>query len=64
MSASTGRTPVNALVVYESLYGNTMQIAEAVGEGLAQQITTEVVEVGAAPAEPCESDLLVVGDAR
>lgn len=61
MSASTGRIPVDALVVYESLYGNTMQIAEAVGEGLTRQLTTEVVEVGAAPAEPPAADLLVVG---
>ena len=61
MSASTGRTPVNALVVYESLYGNTMQIAEAVGEGLTRQLTTEVVEVSAAPVDPSLADLLVVG---
>jgi len=52
---------VDALVVYESLYGNTKLIAEAVGEGLAREFTTDVVEVGTAPAEPSGADLLVVG---
>lgn len=28
---------MRALVVYESMYGNTRQIAEAVGEGLAAE---------------------------
>ncbi len=61
MDVSTGRTPTNALVVYESLYGNTKLIAEAVGEGLARELTTDVVEVGVAPTDPSESGLLVVG---
>jgi hypothetical protein len=52
---------VKSLVVYESLYGNTKTIAEAIGEGLDQEFTTEVVEVGAAPANPSATDLLVVG---
>ena len=61
MDVSTGRTPTNALVVYESLYGNTKLIAEAVGEGLAREITTDVVEVGVSSTDPSESNLLVVG---
>jgi len=52
---------MNALVVYESLYGNTKRIAEGIGEGLAQEITTELMEVSAAPADPSSADLLVVG---
>jgi len=52
---------VNALVVYESLYGNTKLMAEAVGDGLAREFTTNVVEVGVAPTDPPESGLLVVG---
>ena len=52
---------MNALVVYESLYGNTKLIAEAVGEGLAQKITTELMEVSAAPVDPSSADLVVVG---
>lgn len=52
---------MNALVVYESLYGNTKLIAEAIGEGLAREIAAEVIEVGTAPSQPPEVDLLVVG---
>ena len=52
---------MNALVVYESLYGNTKLVAEAVGEGLVKEMATEVIEVGAAPAQPSATDLLVVG---
>jgi hypothetical protein len=52
---------VNALIVYESLYGNTKTIAEAIAEGLARETTTEIVEVAAAPSIPPPSNLLVVG---
>jgi flavodoxin len=38
-----------ALVIYESMYGNTEQIARAIGEGLADRMQVEVVEVGIAP---------------
>lgn len=39
-----------ALVVFESMYGNTWQIAEAIGAGLASShLPAEVVEVGSAP---------------
>lgn len=52
----------HAVVVYESMFGNTRAIAEAVADGLASHLTTDVVEVGAAPAAiPAEVDLLVVG---
>ncbi|MEV4471868.1 flavodoxin domain-containing protein [Nonomuraea sp. NPDC049504] len=53
---------MDALVVYESMFGNTKQIAEAVAEGLATRLRTEVVEVGSAPAKAGpEVGLLVVG---
>jgi hypothetical protein len=52
---------MNALVVYESLYGNTKQIAEAIVEGLALECAVEIVEVGKAPVAPSGFDLLVVG---
>jgi hypothetical protein len=53
---------VRALVVYESMFGNTAAVARAVGAGLATQVTTEVVEVADAPLEvPAGVDLLVVG---
>lgn len=51
-----------ALVVYESMYGNTQRVARAIAEGLSGAATVEVIEVGEAPAElPPGVDLLVVG---
>ena len=55
------------LVVYESMFGNTKAIAEAIGEGLAPVGSVTVVEVGAFAATPAgraisnEVELLVVG---
>jgi len=52
-----------ALVVYESMFGNTEQIAGAVARGLRLEgIDTGLVEVGSAPVDVGpEVDLLVVG---
>jgi len=51
-----------ALVVYESMYGNTQRVARAIAEGLSGAAAVDVVEVGEAPAElPPGVDLLVVG---
>lgn len=51
-----------SLVVFESMYGNTEAVARAIAEGIAAHVPVEVVEVGAAPAEPGEDvALLVVG---
>jgi hypothetical protein len=53
---------MNALVVFESMFGNTEAIARAVGEGLSSRMDTEVVEVGTAPkALGSNVALLVVG---
>jgi len=53
---------MHALVVYESMYGNTQEIAEAIGQGLAGTARVDVVEVGSAPATIADDiDLLVVG---
>jgi Flavodoxin domain len=47
-----------ALVIYESMFGNTQRIAEAIAEGLE----TEAVEVGAAPSRvPEDVELVVAG---
>ena len=51
---------MNALVVVESMFGNTHTIAEAVGDGLATGMAVRVVDVRDAPAAP-DVDLLVVG---
>lgn len=51
----------DALVVYESMYGNTQDIAEAVAEGLHPHVGSLVVEVSNAPTELDNLALLVVG---
>lgn len=49
---------MKALVVYESVYGNTRAIAEAVAEGLGE---AEVVAVNEAAGRAEHAELLVVG---
>src|SRR6188472_2874693 len=51
---------MSALVVVESMWGNTRAVAEAVARGLGEEV--EVVEVQDAPTPlPDNVDLLVVG---
>lgn len=53
---------MNALVVYESLWGNTEQIARSIADGLSTQLSVRVVEVSEAPATvPEDIRLLVIG---
>jgi hypothetical protein len=53
---------MHALVVYESMFGNTRSIAEAVADGLAAHMKVDLVEVGAAPTTIGDDvELLVVG---
>lgn len=52
---------MRALVVYESMFGNTKKIAEAVAEGLAQHMVVETEEVGHVGAIPEDTGLVVVG---
>ena len=54
---------LRALVVYESMFGNTEQLARAVAAGLqADHVSVTITEVSEAPfAIPPEVDLLVVG---
>ena len=49
---------MSALVVYESVYGNTRAIAEAIAEGLGG---VDVPAVHEAPARPEDLDLVVIG---
>ncbi|TDV44138.1 flavodoxin family protein [Actinophytocola oryzae] len=52
----------HTLVVFESMFGNTKKIAEAVADGLRTELTVEVAEARSAPAVlGSEVDLLVVG---
>jgi hypothetical protein len=55
--------PPRAMVVFESMFGNTEHVARAVGIGLAAGgVPTLVTEVSEAPAEvPASVDLLVLG---
>jgi len=51
-----------AVVVYESLYGNTRAVAEAVGAGLAETMPVRVLPVAdAGPDQLAGVSLLVVG---
>ncbi|MBB5788851.1 flavodoxin family protein [Jiangella mangrovi] len=52
---------MRARVVYESMFGNTQEIAEAITEGLSAHLTVEIVEVGSAGDSLDGVDLLVVG---
>lgn len=52
---------MRALVVYESMFGNTRAIAEAIATGLQPQLQVDCVEVGAAPVDLSRVDLLAVG---
>ena len=53
---------MRALVVYESMFGNTQAIAQAIGDGIEASMHADVVEVGAAPdMVPRDVTLLVVG---
>jgi flavodoxin len=51
---------MKALVVYESMFGNTEQIARAVAAGLGESVDVRLVEVTDAPAEPDPEVRLIV----
>jgi hypothetical protein len=53
---------VRAVVVVESMFGNTRRVAEAIAEGLRPAVEAEVLDIGAAP-EAIDPDvgLVVVG---
>ena len=52
---------MRALVVYESLWGNTAQVARAIGTRLSAQADVEILDSDAAPRSVEGYDLLVVG---
>ena len=53
---------MKAVVVYESMYGNTHRVADAIGRGLATAGEVVVVPVAqAGPAVVQDADLVVVG---
>ncbi len=53
---------MKALIVYESMYGNTHEVAERIADGLRSVYEVDVVPVDKATQEKVDSaDLLVVG---
>jgi len=53
---------MRALVVYESMFGNTQAIAEAIADGLGTRMEVDVLEVGTAPTALADDiRLLVIG---
>jgi hypothetical protein len=52
---------MRALVVVESVFGNTREVADAVARGLSHRMDVTTVDVGEAPADPRAADLVVVG---
>lgn len=53
---------MKALVIYDSFYGNTEQIARAIGDALGSSAEVEVLKVGEVkPEQLAGLDLLIVG---
>ncbi len=53
---------MRAVVLYESMFGNTRDVATAIAEGLGTEVDVEVVEVSQAPSNVTSNvDLLVLG---
>lgn len=52
---------MKAQVVYESMFGNTRDIAEAISEGLAKHVATDVTEIDELGSGSEDVDLLVAG---
>ncbi|HEY6739840.1 MAG TPA: flavodoxin domain-containing protein [Actinopolymorphaceae bacterium] len=53
---------MRALVIYESMFGNTEVVARAIAEGIAEHLDVESTEVGDAPTSvPDDVVLLAVG---
>jgi flavodoxin len=52
---------MNALVVYDSKFGNTERIARAIGEALEETVNVEVCPFAEVDTVPPVPDLLIVG---
>lgn len=51
---------MGALVIYESMFGNTQAVARAVAEGLSSRMAVDLVEVGEAPVAVGDGTTLLV----
>jgi flavodoxin len=52
---------MQALVIYDSKFGNTRQIADAIGRPLGEQYIVRVQSIAETPVLPPNLDLLVIG---
>lgn len=52
---------MRAIVVFESLWGNTEKVARAIARGLESGMPVEVVDAESAPSNVADYDLVVVG---
>jgi hypothetical protein len=53
---------MRALVVYESMFGNTRDVAQSVADGVGSRMPVELIEVADAPSViPADVSLLLVG---
>lgn len=52
---------MRAIIVYESLWGNTERIARAVAQGIGHDVSVTVVSAEAAPHDLSDMDLVIVG---
>jgi hypothetical protein len=53
---------MRALIVYESMFGNTEECARAVAKGVQEYLTADLVDIGAAPSGvPDDVDLVILG---
>ena len=52
---------MKALVVYDSVFGNTEKVAQTMGQALASQAEVQTLRVGDVKPEHLEIDMLIVG---
>lgn len=53
---------MKAVVIYDSVFGNTEKIAQAIANALGSQIAVEIIQANeAAPEQLTELDILIVG---
>ena len=63
-SVAPGGVSVKVTIVYESMFGNTHEVAQAIGDGVREahpDVDVQCVPVGEASAEVGSTDLLMVG---
>ena len=52
---------MNALVIYESMFGNTHEVADAIAIGLSRTLTTLVRQTADIDLGMLDADLVVIG---